>query len=178
MLWKFWAHGYDYSDNRERYRNYITASKLHNSSIETESIASSTEWIVDGDWRVRSFVEARGDYWKFWWNFDHLETCDDAQDGRSFQACRLGCPHGHVIHNQTIETAQNILADSCSEGEDDNWIVRDGTNNTDAEVIIDMGWENKIKGLQMTNIKKEQGSTKKFSVFLSESLDDPWQHMI
>ena len=54
----------------------------------------------------------------------------------------------------------------------------EGTNNTDAEVIIDMGCTKKLKGLQMKNIKKEQGGTKNFTAFLSESADGPWEPVL
>jgi hypothetical protein len=85
-----------------------------------------------------------------------------------------GCPNGHVVNNDTDGTAHKILTDKCSEIDGDDWLVRNGTNNTDAEIIIDLGCTKKIKGIQMKNIKKEQGGTKNFTVFLSESSDGPW----
>lgn len=60
----------------------------------------------------------------------------------------------------------------------DDWLVRNGTNNTDAEIIIDLGCTKKLKGLQMKNIKREQGGTKNFTVFLSESPNGPWNPVL
>ena len=54
----------------------------------------------------------------------------------------------------------------------------EGTNNHDAEVIIDLGCTKKLRGLQLKNIKKELGGTKQFTVFLSQSADGPWEPVL
>ena len=125
---------------------------------------------------------------------DPGEDCDDVQDGWSFTACTggkakasyecffclvlSGCPYGHVVHNHTSETAHNILTDNCSDEDGDDWLVPKGSNGTDAEVIIDMGCMKKVKGLHMKNIKKEQGGTKNFTIFVSKDMEGPWEAVL
>ena len=41
-----------------------------------------------------------------------------------------------------------------------------------------MGCSKKVKGLHMKNIKKEQGGTKNFTIFLSESAEGPWDPIL
>ena len=86
-----------------------------------------------------------------------------------------GCPAGHNIHNQTSEADENILTDSCSEEDDNHWLAPQEAVNDDAEIIIDMGCLKKIKGLQMKNLKKEHGGTKRFTILLSEFQGGPWK---
>ena len=57
-------------------------------------------------------------------------------------------------------------------------MVPEGSINSDAEVIIDLGCPKKLKGLQMKNLKKEHGGTKNFTAFLSESVDGPWEPVL
>ena len=45
-------------------------------------------------------------------------------------------------------------------------------------MIIDLGCTKKVKELQMKNIKKEQGGTKKFVASISESPDGPWEPIL
>lgn len=89
-----------------------------------------------------------------------------------------GCPNGHVVHNDTDEVLGKVLTDNCNDDDGDDWLVPNGTNNTDAELIIDLGCTKKIKGLQMKNIKKEDGGTKNFTIFLSESAEGPWKPIL
>ena len=86
-----------------------------------------------------------------------------------------GCPRSHIIHNQTMDSEQNILTDYCSTNDDNHWLADEGAVNDDAEIVIDMGCLKKMKGLQMKNIKKLHGGTKQFTIFLSEFHDGPWE---
>ena len=90
----------------------------------------------------------------------------------------IGCPKGHTVYNDTDGTLKKVLTDNCNNIDDDDWLVANGTNNTDAEIIIDLGCTKKIKGLQMKNIKKELGGTKNFTIFLSESPEGPWSPIL
>ena len=84
----------------------------------------------------------------------------------------------HAVHNQTIEKAENILTDNCNEEDGDEWIVPEATNNTEAEIIINMGCMKRPKGLQMKNIKKAEGGTKHFTILLSDSPSGPWKPVL
>ena len=68
-----------------------------------------------------------------------------------------------------------ILEDDCSEesGGDRDWIVPNA-NDTDAEIIINMGCTKKLKGIQMKNIKRKIGGTKGFIISVSEFSEGPW----
>ena len=80
-----------------------------------------------------------------------------------------GCPKGHVVVNATTA----VLTDNC-DGRNDWLVPKDVELNSDPEIIIFLGCMKMLKGLQMKNIKKEQGGTKDFTIFLSESSDGPW----
>ena len=84
------------------------------------------------------------------------------------------CPNKHFVHNNTNDSAHNILTDNCYDEDKNDWLPPVGAIKTDAEIVIDMGCRKKVKGLQMKNIKKKQGGTKKFTISLSDALDGPW----
>ena len=86
----------------------------------------------------------------------------------------LGCPNGRSIHNQTSEDAQQVLTDTCSDEEGDDWLTPEGAINEEAEVIIDMGCPTKVHGLHMKNVKMERGGTNQFTIFQSTSSEGPW----
>ena len=48
------------------------------------------------------------------------------------------------------------------------------TKDPIAEIVINLGCTKKIKGLRMKNIKKEEGGTKDFTVYVSDSPEGPW----
>ena len=56
-----------------------------------------------------------------------------------------GCPRSHIIHNQTMDSEQNILTDYCNANDDNHWLADEGAVNDDAEIVIDMGCLKKIK---------------------------------
>ena len=89
-----------------------------------------------------------------------------------------GCPKGRSIYNQTSDDANRILTDNCSEEDGDAWLANEGAFGEDAEIIIDMGCATKVHGLQMKNLKVEEGGTKQFSVFQSVSPDGPWDSIL
>ena len=86
----------------------------------------------------------------------------------------LACPKGRSIYNHTSEEAQHILTDKCSDEDGDEWLTPEGAINEEAEIIIDMGCVTKVHGLQMKNIKMEQGGTNQFTIFQSTSSEGPW----
>ena len=90
----------------------------------------------------------------------------------------LGCLNNHTIYNKTTETAVNILTDNCNDEYGDDWLVSKGANNTESEVILHMGCTKQLKGLRMKNIKKENGGTKIFSIYLANSLECPWKFVL
>ena len=49
------------------------------------------------------------------------------------------------------------------------------TNDMVSEIILNLGCTKKIKGLRMKNIKKKEGGTKDFTVYVSDSPEGPWR---
>ena len=90
----------------------------------------------------------------------------------------LACPKGRSIYNQTSDDANKILTDNCSEEDGDEWLAPEGAFNEDAEIIIDMGCATKVHGIQMKNVKMEDGGTKQFTVFQSTSPSGPWDAIL
>ena len=150
------------------------------------------EKILDGECNsVRRFEDKYGE-WKYWCYVDPGEDCEDVQDGWSFDACSggktntrekqntisttLGCPNSHVV--QTNGSDGKILTDNCSDEDGDDWLAPEGAINEDATVIISLGCPKKIHGLQMKNLKMEQGGTKQFTIMLSNSPEGPWESIL
>ena len=151
------------------------------------------EKILDGECNSVRRYERKNGWWKYWCYVDPEEECEDAQDGWSFYACSRGikikdisqkictfqgCPKSHIIHNQTMDSEQNILSDECKDDDENHWLAEEDAINDDAEIIIDMGCMKRVKGLQMKNIKRVYGGTKQFTVFLSEFHDGPWESIL
>ena len=90
----------------------------------------------------------------------------------------LGCPYGHSVHNKTEDDSWDILTDNCDNGSDNEWLVPEGTNNTDAEAIIRLGCLKRPKGFQMKNIRRDLGGTKDFIISLSDSPEGPWTSIL
>ena len=88
------------------------------------------------------------------------------------------CPKSRSVYNETSEDAQKILTDNCTDEDGDEWLAPEGAFNEDAEIIIDMGCSTKVHGLQMKNLKMEQGGTKGFKVFQSDTPDGPWDSIL
>ena len=91
-----------------------------------------------------------------------------------------GCPNTHVVHNHSTDAVQDILIDNCNDEDSGDWLVAEEAvkeaQKIDTQVIINLGCSKKIKGLRMKNIKKENGGTKGFSVYVSdESPEGPWK---
>ena len=86
-----------------------------------------------------------------------------------------GCPNGHVVLN--ADKDQDILTDNCNDEDGIEWLAEEGAIDSDAEVVIDMGCVKTVKGLQMKNIKRNQGGTKIFTIFVSESIEGPWKEI-
>ena len=81
------------------------------------------------------------------------------------------CPTNHVVVNpKDSNTAEDILIDDCSEK--NVW-----QSAADSEIIINMGCNKRLKGLQIKNIRKSLGGTKSFSIYLSESQNGGW-HLV
>ena len=94
-----------------------------------------------------------------------------------------GCPNTHVVHNLSSTTVHNILTDNCNDRDSDAWLVTEEdineAENTNSEIVFDLGCSKKIKGLRMKNIEKEKGGTKSFSVLISdESPEGPWKSIL
>ena len=85
-----------------------------------------------------------------------------------------GCPSSHVVQNTTSDTAPDILTDNCNEEEESIWLAPKGATDDTAEIVINMGCSKSLKGIHMKNIKKKQGGTKNFTIFVSDSPDGPW----
>ena len=136
--------------------------------------------------------------WRHWCWVNPGEECGDVEDGWSFKACTAGkgkrkvsvftylfpagCPNSHVVHNHTSETVHAVLTDHCGDEDDDVWLVTEEevksaskTKHRDAEIVVNLGCSKKIKGLRMKNIKKEDGGTKDFTVYTSDSPEGPWK---
>ena len=86
-----------------------------------------------------------------------------------------GCPNGHVVVNG--DTNKDVLTDNCNEEDGNKWLSEEGAIDADAEVIIDMGCVKTVRGLQMKNIKRNQGGTKIFTIYVSESIEGPWKEI-
>ena len=91
-----------------------------------------------------------------------------------------GCPNTHVVHNHSTDAVHDILIDNCNDEDSGDWLVAEEAvkeaQKMDTQVIINLGCSKKIKGLRMKNIKKENGGTKGFSVYVSdESPEGPWK---
>ena len=93
----------------------------------------------------------------------------------SFYLFISGCPNSHfVVEKNENKPNQNILTDNCNKDEGDEWLAPKGAVDKEAEIVIHMGCNKKLKGLQMKNIKKDHGGTKTFTIYLSENIDGPW----
>ena len=86
-----------------------------------------------------------------------------------------GCPNPHaVIVNQRRDITHEILTDNCNSEQGNEWLAPKGAKDTDAEIIIDIGCIKTVKSLNLKNLKKIQGGTKMFTIFLSISEEGPW----
>ena len=85
----------------------------------------------------------------------------------------LGCPRAPVVPSKM----NAILTDNCNSDDPVNqWVVP--VDGEDAEIVIDLGCKSTISMLRMRNIKKKHGGTKKFTIFVSESLEGPWNPIL
>ena len=85
-----------------------------------------------------------------------------------------GCPNSNTVHNASKEVSDSIFKDNCDDKYNSDWLVPRESNNTDAELIINVGCMKIIKGIKLKNLKKELGGTREFTVFLSDLLNGPW----
>ena len=74
-----------------------------------------------------------------------------------------------------------MLHDDCSDNDDGgHWIVPKDANTTESETegIINLGCTKKLKGIQMKNLKREDGGTRSFVIYVSEMSDGPWDTVL
>ena len=87
----------------------------------------------------------------------------------------LGCPRAPVVQSKL----NAILTDNCNSDDPGNqWVAAVGAEDADTEIVIDLGCKSTISMLRMRNIKKKHGGTKKFTIFISESLEGPWNPIL
>ena len=79
----------------------------------------------------------------------------------------------------TEDISWDILADNCNdEMDEEEWLVPEGMNGTETEIIISMGCMKRPKEIRMKNIKTDLGGTKDFIISLSDSVNGPWTSIL
>ena len=58
-----------------------------------------------------------------------------------------------------------------------SWLAMKNNVDETAEIIIDLGCNKHMHGLQLKNLNPVYGGTKQFTIFLSETPEGPWNNI-
>ena len=85
-----------------------------------------------------------------------------------------GCPK-KIMMEKTNKSFPNdaVLNDDCKD-ENGHWIAPIGAKNENVEFIINLGCLQKVNIVQIKDLGKDMGGTKKFSIFVGEDSHGPW----
>ena len=90
-----------------------------------------------------------------------------------------GCPNPHaVIVNKKKETNHSVLSDYCDAEDVTEWLAPEGATEKEAEILIDIGCVRNIFNINLKNLKRKEGGTKLFTLYVSEVSGGPWEKIL
>ena len=91
-----------------------------------------------------------------------------------------GCPNvisiAHADTESNIVKNENVLHDNCEE-DSSEWLAPEGAVDDDAELILNLGCPQILTVVQIKNLKRGLGGTKKITLYAGNDLTGPWKFM-
>ena len=87
-----------------------------------------------------------------------------------------GCPQPIIVESGENITSNDVLHDSCEDG--DSWFISGDHSVQNKDLIINLGCSQKVQIVQVKNLERDLGGTKEFSIFLSEFSSGPWNFLL